>query len=33
LIGQFTDVVITEALSHSLRGRVALSSQDSGDAA
>ncbi len=33
LIGQFTDVVITEALSHSLRGRVALSSQDSADAA
>ena len=33
LIGQFTDVVITEALSHSLRGRVTLGSHDSADAA
>jgi tRNA-2-methylthio-N6-dimethylallyladenosine synthase len=33
LIGQFTDVVITEALSHSLRGRVILNSHDSADAA
>ncbi len=29
LIGQFADVVITEALSHSLRGRVVLLEQDS----
>jgi tRNA-2-methylthio-N6-dimethylallyladenosine synthase len=29
LIGQFADVVITEAMSHSLRGRVVLTEQDS----
>jgi len=29
LIGQFADVVITEALSHSLRGRVILREQNS----
>jgi tRNA-2-methylthio-N6-dimethylallyladenosine synthase len=29
LIGQFADVVITEALSHSLRGRLALREQHS----
>jgi tRNA-2-methylthio-N6-dimethylallyladenosine synthase len=28
LIGQFSDVVVTEALSHSLRGRVILREQD-----
>jgi tRNA-2-methylthio-N6-dimethylallyladenosine synthase len=33
LTGQFIDVVITEALSHSLRGRVVLGEQDSADAA
>jgi tRNA-2-methylthio-N6-dimethylallyladenosine synthase len=33
LIGSFVDVVITEALSHSLRGRVVLPGQDSADAA
>ncbi len=33
LIGQFVDVVITEALSHSLRGRVLLAGHDSADAA
>jgi len=33
LIGQFVDVVITEALSHSLRGRVLRGQQDSADAA
>ena len=32
-IGQFVDVVITEALSHSLRGRLAVAGQDSADAA
>ncbi|NNK38814.1 MAG: tRNA (N6-isopentenyl adenosine(37)-C2)-methylthiotransferase MiaB, partial [Xanthomonadales bacterium] len=33
LIGQFADVVITEALSHSLRGRVCLAEKESADAA
>jgi len=33
LIGGFSDVVITEALSHSLRGRVVLTGHDSADAA
>ncbi len=33
LIGRFADVVITEALSHSLRGRVRLAERDSADAA
>jgi tRNA-2-methylthio-N6-dimethylallyladenosine synthase len=33
LVGEFVDVVITEALSHSLRGRVVLDSRDSADAA
>jgi tRNA-2-methylthio-N6-dimethylallyladenosine synthase len=32
-IGQFVDVVITEALSHSLRGRLAVAGRDSADAA
>jgi tRNA-2-methylthio-N6-dimethylallyladenosine synthase len=33
LVGSFVDVVITEALSHSLRGRVLLRGEDSADAA
>jgi tRNA-2-methylthio-N6-dimethylallyladenosine synthase len=33
LVGGFVDVVITEALSHSLRGRVAFGGEDSADAA
>ena len=33
LVGEFVDVVITEALSHSLRGRVKLVGEDSADAA
>jgi len=33
LVGQFVDVVITEALSNSLRGRVLLRDHDSADAA
>ena len=33
LIGQFADVVITEALSHSLRGRLTGAGQGSADAA
>jgi tRNA-2-methylthio-N6-dimethylallyladenosine synthase len=33
LIGEFVDVMITEALSHSLRGRVALGGHESADAA
>jgi tRNA-2-methylthio-N6-dimethylallyladenosine synthase len=33
LVGEFVDVVITEALSHSLRGRVRLVGKDSADAA
>ena len=33
LCGQFVDVVITEALSHSLRGRLAVAGRDSADAA
>ena len=33
LVGEFVDVVITEALSHSLRGRVRLSGEGSADAA
>jgi len=33
LVGQLVDVVITEALSHSLRGRVALRGGESADAA
>jgi tRNA-2-methylthio-N6-dimethylallyladenosine synthase len=33
LIGEFVDVVITEALSHSLRGRALLAGEDSADAA
>jgi tRNA-2-methylthio-N6-dimethylallyladenosine synthase len=33
LIGGFVDVVITEALSHSLRGRVSMADRDSADAA
>jgi tRNA-2-methylthio-N6-dimethylallyladenosine synthase len=33
LVGEFVDVVVTEALSHSLRGRVRLSAEDSADAA
>jgi tRNA-2-methylthio-N6-dimethylallyladenosine synthase len=32
-IGRFVDVVITEALSHSLRGRLAAAERDSADAA
>ena len=33
LVGRFVDVVVTEALSHSLRGRVCLPARDSADAA
>ena len=33
LIGEFVDVMITEALSNSLRGRVVLSDHESADAA
>jgi tRNA-2-methylthio-N6-dimethylallyladenosine synthase len=33
LVGEFVDVVITEALSHSLRGRVRLSAEDSAEVA
>jgi len=33
LVGEFVDVVITEALNNSLRGRLLLSSHDSADAA
>ena len=33
LVGEFIDVVITEALSNSLRGRVVESGHDSADAA
>jgi tRNA-2-methylthio-N6-dimethylallyladenosine synthase len=33
LVGAFADLVITEALSHSLRGRVALGDQGTADAA
>ena len=33
LVGEFVDLVITEALSHSLRGRVLLRGEESADAA